>query len=162
MKNLSLPESCSLPSARRFAECFLLGTRQRILCCRSLGKEFFAKCRTRQSYTLSNIPVYREYDTQYRLTLGKDLFAGCPTLGKRRPSTKGHQQPSITDGHYLCQAPGISTRQTMLCRVSTLDTRQTIFLFFPFSNQTFCGLFLHYVDLHVPFWHNYKNVCYNY
>jgi hypothetical protein len=145
MKNLSLPESCSLPSARRFAECFLLGTRQRILCCRSLGKEFFAKCRTRQSYTLSNIPVYREYDTQYRLTLGK-----------------GHQQPSIADGRYLCQAPDIATRQTMLCRVSTLDTRQSIFLFFPFSNQTFCGLFLHYVDLHVPFWHNYKNVCYNY
>jgi hypothetical protein len=37
-----------------------------------------------------------------------------------------------------------------------LGTRQSIFLFFYFGNQTFCGMFLHYVDLHVPFWDNYK------
>jgi hypothetical protein len=43
-----------------------------------------------------------------------------------------------------------------------LDTRQSIFLFFYFGNQTFYGMFLHYVDLHVPFWDNYKSVFYNY
>jgi hypothetical protein len=32
------------------------------------------------------------------------------------------------------------------------------FLFFSFPNQTFCGMFLHYVDLHVPFWDNYNSV----
>jgi hypothetical protein len=32
------------------------------------------------------------------------------------------------------------------------------FLFFSFLNQTFCGMFLHYVDLHVPFWDNYNSV----
>ena len=33
---------------------------------------------------------------------------------------------------------------------------------FPFFHQTFCGVFLHYVDLHVTFWHNYQSVCYSY
>jgi hypothetical protein len=33
----------------------------------------------------------------------------------------------------------------------SLDTRQSIFYFLNFGNQTFCGMFLHYVDLHVPF-----------
>jgi hypothetical protein len=36
-----------------------------------------------------------------------------------------------------------------------------ILLFFLFFLQTFCGIFLHYVDLHVPFLHNYNSVCYN-
>jgi hypothetical protein len=39
---------------------------------------------------------------------------------------------------------------------------KVFFLFFYFANQTFCGMFLHYVDLHVPFWDNYKSVFYNY
>ena len=34
--------------------------------------------------------------------------------------------------------------------------------FFYFANQTFCGMFLHYVDLHVSFWDNYNSVFYNY
>jgi hypothetical protein len=36
------------------------------------------------------------------------------------------------------------------------------FYSFLFSNQTFCGVFLQYVGLHVQFWHNYKSVCYSY
>jgi hypothetical protein len=79
-------------------------------------------------------------------TLGKDLFAECQTLGERRRSAKGHQQSSIADGCYLCWAPRVGTRQRS----------------YFFSNQSFCGLFLHYVDLHVRFWHNEKCVCYNY
>jgi hypothetical protein len=35
------------------------------------------------------------------------------------------------------------------------------FIFY-FVNQTFCGMFLHYVDLHVPFWDKYKSVYNNY
>jgi hypothetical protein len=43
------------------------------------------------------------------------------------------------------------------CRVLPFDTRQSTpwtldkvyFYFFYFANQTFCGMFLHYVDLHV-------------
>jgi hypothetical protein len=35
------------------------------------------------------------------------------------------------------------------------------FYFFFFFQQPFCGMFLHYIDLHVLFWHNYKSDCYN-
>jgi hypothetical protein len=35
-------------------------------------------------------------------------------------------------------------------------------VFFIFLTKLFCVMLLHYVDLHVPFWHNYKIVCYNY
>jgi hypothetical protein len=42
------------------------------------------------------------------------------------------------------------------CHSWTLS--KVYFLFFSFPNQTLCGMFLHYVDLHVPFWHNYKSV----
>jgi tRNA 2-selenouridine synthase SelU len=37
-----------------------------------------------------------------------------------------------------------------------------VYFYFYFANQTFCGMFLHYVDLHVPFYDNYKSVFYNY
>jgi hypothetical protein len=67
----ALPESCSLLSARRFAECFLSGTRQ--------------------SYTLGNDCVYREQDSRHRKTLGKDYFAECQTLGESRRSAKDRQ-----------------------------------------------------------------------
>jgi hypothetical protein len=90
-----------------------------------------------------------------------------------RRSTKGRQQLSIADGRYLCWATGFGTRQrTYFIKCLKPDTRQivlcrvyhghlvTYFYFFYFPNQTFCGLFLHYVDLHVLFWHNYKSVCY--
>jgi hypothetical protein len=46
------------------------------------------------------------------------------------------------------------------CQSWTLG--KVYFNFFSFSNQTFYGMFLHYVDLNVPFWHNYQSVCYNY
>jgi hypothetical protein len=52
---LSLPESGSLPSARRFAECFSSGTRQ--------------------SPALGNDHIYREQDSRQKKILGKDIFA---------------------------------------------------------------------------------------
>jgi hypothetical protein len=51
--------------------------------------------------------------------------------------------------NFFAEYPGYDTQQSMLCRVPSLDTRQSIF--FPFPNQTFCGMFLHYVDINVPF-----------
>jgi hypothetical protein len=84
----TLPETGSLPSARRFAECFLSGTRQ--------------------SFSLSNDRVCREQVSRYRKTLGKDNFAECQTLGEQRRSAKDRQQPSISDGRYLCRAMGLN------------------------------------------------------
>jgi hypothetical protein len=149
----------------------------------TLDKEIFDKLRTRSNPTLSNYGVYREQDARHMKTLGNKHSSNGDA------QQKGRQQSSIADGRYLCRELGFGTRQRnyfaeclrsdtqqrmicrvpfldtqqrMICRVPFLDTRQSIFLFFSFSNQTFCGLFLHYIDLHVPFWHNYKSVCYTY
>jgi hypothetical protein len=73
----------------------------------------------------------------------------------------------------LCREPWVGTRQRVLCRVptcrhSTKDSLPSvfsrhsvkyIFIFFDFVSQTFCGMFLHYVDLHVSFVDNYNCVC---
>jgi hypothetical protein len=72
----------------------------------TIGIRLFAECfllDTRQSPTLGNDHVYREYDTRQRETLGKEQFAECQTLGEPRHSTKIRQQLSITDGRYLCR-----------------------------------------------------------
>jgi hypothetical protein len=72
--------------------------------------------------------------------IGKDNFVECQTLSERRRSAKDRQQPSIADGRYLCRAPGFgirqksyfpesstsNTRQSMLCRVSFLDTKTLV------------------------------------
>jgi hypothetical protein len=144
----TLPESGSLPSARTFAECFLSGTRQ--------------------SPALGNDLVYRVQDTRYIITLGKDNFTECRTLGKDgarqrvvsgRPKMmavnlcRGSKEGTRQRGFFAdCQLD--DTRQRPLYRVPFFGTRQSTFLFFNFGNQTFCGMFLHYVDLHVPFWDN--------
>jgi hypothetical protein len=43
----------------------------------------------------------------------------------------------------------------------SVGTRRSIFLFFYFLYQTFYGMLLYYVDLHVPFWDNYNSVFYS-
>lgn len=58
----------SLPSARRFAECFLSSNRQ--------------------SPALDNDRIYREQCSRHRNTLGKETCAECQTLGKQWPSTR--------------------------------------------------------------------------
>jgi hypothetical protein len=40
------------------------------------------------------------------------------------------------------------------CLIQTLG--KVYFYFFDFVSQTFCGMFLHYVDLHVSFVDNYN------
>jgi hypothetical protein len=140
--------------------------------CRALGKDAFAESRTRQSPAFGNDLVYRVQDTRYRITLGKDSFAECRTLGK-----DGARQRAVSDRLKvtvvnLCRGPKVGTRQRgffaecqsadtrqrPLYRVSFFGTRQSIFYVFNFGNQTFCGMFLHYVDLHVPSWDNYNSV----
>jgi hypothetical protein len=88
--------------------------------------------------------------------LGKGPSAAVPKLTTvslcREPRVGTRQRVFFVE----CQVVG--TRQRTLCRVSSLDTRQSIFLFFYFVSQTFCGMFLHYVNLHVSFVDNYNRV----
>jgi hypothetical protein len=156
---VSLPDSGSLPSARSFAECF----------CRALGKDFFAESRTWQSPTLGNEVVYRVQDTRYRNTLDKDVFAECRTLGKggaRQRAVSGRLKLTAVN---FCRGPLVGTRSLPGVNQLTLDKDlftecffgalgKVYFYFLNFGNQTFCGMFLHYVDLHVLFWDNYNNV----
>jgi hypothetical protein len=97
----ALPESDSLPSAWRFAECFLSGTQQ--------------------IPVLGTDRVYREQDSRHRNTLGKKIFTECQTLGERRRSANGRQQQLTAIIFAECQTT--DTRQSMLCRVPFLDTR---------------------------------------
>jgi hypothetical protein len=71
--------------------------------------------------------------------LGKDLFCRLCRVSKDRHSAKA-----------------------VLPSASCTTLGKVYFIFFIFGNQTFCGVFLHYVDLQVPFWYNYKCVFYNY
>jgi hypothetical protein len=91
--------------------------------------------------------------------LGKGPSAAVPKLTAvslcREPRVGTRQRVFFAE----CQIVG--TRQRTLCRVSSPDTRQSVFLFFfDFVYQTFYGMFLHYVDLHVSFVDNYNRVFY--
>jgi hypothetical protein len=137
--------------------------------CRVLGKDSFAESRTRQSPALGNDLVYRVQGTRYRITLGKDNFTECRTLGKdgaRQRAVSGRLKMTAVN---LCRGSKVGTRQRGFFAECQLDdTRQRplyrvpflalgkvhFYFFFNFGNQTFCGMFLHYVDLHVPFWDN--------
>jgi hypothetical protein len=104
-------------------------------------------------------------------------FTESRTLGTRVPNTRRTEMlgkgPSVaiyswrpltlsSAGPWHSTNLQTDTGQNMICWMSTMDTRQSIFLFFSFPNQTYPIMFLHYVDLRIPFWHNYKSDCYNY
>jgi hypothetical protein len=79
---------------------------------------------------------------------------------QRWRSAKGRQRPSTADGSRFfaeCQISGTRQRWS-LPSVFCGHSAKHIFIFFYFGHQTFCGMFLHYVDLHVPFWDNYNSV----
>jgi hypothetical protein len=80
-------------------------------------------------------------------TLGKGVFAECH-LGDTRQRLIYTSLPSVTQ-------PALGKAYFAECQPA--NTRQSTFVFF-FCHQTFCGLFLHYVDLHVPFGDNYNCV----
>jgi hypothetical protein len=98
------------------------------------------------------------------LALGKDFlnfkicFVECQLTGTWQrsvlgslPSTKGMtlgKESSLSSVNRLTLGKAIFTE----CHNLTLG--KVHFYFLNFGNQTFCGMFLHYVDLHVPFWDN--------
>jgi hypothetical protein len=118
----------------------------------------------------------------------KSLFTECWTLGTgphtaktRLPSVKHSAKgalgkepsaaiPKLT-AVSLCREPTVGTRQRVFfAKCQIVGTRQEalpsvisrhsakyIFIFY-FVSQTFCGMFLHYVDLHVSFVDNYNRV----
>jgi hypothetical protein len=103
-----------------------------------------------QAVYFSSLPSARD------LALGKDFFKILKySLSSAR---------SLTLGKVSWAALGKYTF-TILCRVSTswhsakaafaechfLTLGKVYFYFFNFPNQNFCGMFLHYIDLHVPF-----------
>ena len=122
---MSLRETRSLPSARRFAECRNTGTRQSR---HSAKAEHSAKRDTRQT---SSLPSVRH----------------SAKNNPRQNTSSDAGGPSV----ILCRVLAVSTRQTCcLCRVSGLtlgkevplpsansDTRQSFFLFSNF----FCGIY---------------------
>jgi hypothetical protein len=115
-----------------FAECPRSGTRQRFF---NL-KIFFAECPVPGTWQrrLCRVPTNKHSAKVYFRVFEKSLSSVSRlTLGKA----------------YFAECHPVGTRQS-------------VFLFFYFANQTFCGMVLHYVDLHVPFWDNYKSVFYNY
>ena len=129
---------------------------------RALGKEGFAESRTRQSPVLGKELDYRVWDTQHRETLSKDCFAEWQRLGKdgaRQRAVSGRLKltaVSLCRGSALGKESLPSAKNLALgkdlfteCLLWTLG--KAYFYFFNFGNQTFCGMFLHYVDLHVPF-----------
>jgi hypothetical protein len=113
---------------------------------RALGKEDFAERRTRQSPALGKELIYQVHDTRHNQALGKD--------GSRQRAVSGRLQLTAVS---LCRASNIwhSAKKVFA------ELGKAYFYFFNFGYQTFCGMFLHYVDLHVPFWDNYNSVFYN-
>jgi hypothetical protein len=121
--------SSGTPQRIFFAECPPFDTRQSKLCrVPPLDtRQKSSVLRTQQSPALGNDGVCREQDSRHR-----------NTLDEGRLSAKGRQPPSKADGCYLCREPSsgspqriffaecppFDTRQSKLCRVPLLDTRQ--------------------------------------
>jgi hypothetical protein len=111
---------------------------------------------------LSVTSSFTECRTHHRNTLSKEVFAECRTLGEggaRQRAVSGRLELTTVN---LCRGPSVGTRQRRFfaeCQPVTLG--KAYFYLFYFTNQTFCGMFLHYVDLYVPFWDNYNSVFYS-
>ena len=143
---VSLQETRSLPSARRFAECRNTGTRQRgSLPSAALGKGRLCRVsNTRQRGTLGKRPLCRVSGTRQRITIGKipqptpvappSSFAECwpLALGKR-------------DVFAECLAWHSAKRPLPS---ANSDTRQSIFIYF-FCFQIFSVAFIQYLEAHV-------------
>jgi hypothetical protein len=73
--------------------------------------------------------------------LGKGGFAECPLTGTRQR-------------FFLCSLPSVNQLtlgKAIFTECHNLTLGKVHLNFLNFGNQTFCGMFLHYVDLHVPF-----------
>jgi hypothetical protein len=126
---------------------------------RTLGKADFAERRTQQSPTLGKDLIYRVQNTRYSQALGKNCFAESQTLGKdgsRQRAVSGRLQLTAVS---LCRVPNIGhSAKDTLPSVFSRHSAKYIFIFFYFVSQTFCGMFLHYVDLYLSFVDNYNRV----
>jgi hypothetical protein len=97
--------------------------------------------------------------------LGKDFFifkicfAECQIgdTRQRRLLCQGHS--AKINLHFFAECHPGALGKAYFAECQPADTRQSIFLFFCFGHQTFCCMFLNYVDLHVSFWDNYNSVC---
>jgi hypothetical protein len=144
-------ESNSLLSLH--TELFRMNTHYRNLgLCGVLGALPSAFYRALGKVLLSITTTFNESMTLRHInTLGKEIFAECQTLDEWQRSAKDRQQPSESDGRHLYRAPSFGTRQknffaecpaydtrqSMLRRVPSLDTRQSIFYFFLFPTKLF-------------------------
>jgi hypothetical protein len=100
------------------------------------------------------------------------FFAECPRSGTRQiffknfkigfaecPLTDTRQRIDLGFLEILCRVShGWHSAKASLPSVQPWTLGKVYFYFLYFVNQTFCGMFLHYVDLHVPFWDNYNSV----
>jgi hypothetical protein len=102
-------------------------------------------------------------------------FIECRTLGTeqlsaktRLPSGKHSAKAALGKGLSmailkltavsLCQGPRSALGKDLFTECLLWTLGKAYFYFFNFGNQTFCGMFLHYVDLHVLFWDNSNSV----
>jgi hypothetical protein len=102
----------------------------------------------RQSPTLDKDLIYRVRDTRQSPALGKD--------NSRQRDVSGRLQLTAVS---LCRVPHIRhSAKDALPSVFSRHSAKYIFNFFYFVSQTFCGMFLHYVDLYLSFVDNYNRV----
>ena len=128
--HVSLRETRSLPSARRFAECRNTGTRQRY----SLPSAALGKAGTQQRPSLSSAKHSAKRDT--RQTSSLPSVRHSAKNNPRQNTSADAGGPSV----ILCRVLAVSTRQMFcLCRVlqACSDTRQSIFIFFLFLFSNF-------------------------
>jgi hypothetical protein len=125
----ALPESGPLPSADGFAE---------------------RRTRIEKHSTKTALPSGKH---SAKMALAKEPLVA---VYRWRPSAFAEGRKSaLGKADYLPSVKYLALGKEGLYRVSSMDTRQSIFYF---GHQTFCGMFLHYIDLHVPFWDNYNSV----
>jgi hypothetical protein len=132
----ALPESQALPSAGGFAEYFLSGTRQRKLCrvphSVNLGSRQRAPLPSAEHSAKTSLPRVKH---SAKGALGKAPSAAVPkltTVSLCREPTAGTRQRG-----FFAECYTVGTRQNILFRVSSLDTRQSIFLFFLYCLSKF-------------------------
>jgi hypothetical protein len=117
----------------------------------TLVKQDFAERRTRQSPALGKELVYRVRNTRHRETLGKYCFAERQTLGKdgaRQRVVSSRLQlttsafaegrrPALGKAYSLLSVKYLTLGKKRLYRVSSVGTRQSIFLFVLFCQPNF-------------------------
>jgi hypothetical protein len=113
-------------------------------------------------------------------TLSTGRHSAKTTLSSAKHSANGDARQRVVSSHLHlttvifaeCRGLALGKEATLPCvlrlaldKVCFVEYHsgtlgKVYFYFFSITNQTFTGMFLYYVDLHVPFWHNYKSVCY--